>query len=79
MKKIFVKPNGDVEIYNPDTSRLISQEGEWVPNNPYWHNRIREGAVKLRKQTVMSEDEIENVLKKQNEDQNKKDKKGNKK
>ncbi len=44
--KIFVKPAKEkVLVRNPERSRHLKVEGEWVVKNVYWFRRIKDGDV----------------------------------
>jgi hypothetical protein len=43
--KIFVKPKEGLVIRRPDNGRVLSAEGEEVPQSTFWQRRINEGDV----------------------------------
>jgi len=44
-ERIFVKPVGDLKVYNPRTARFISPSGEWVKNSQYWSRRLADKSI----------------------------------
>ncbi|EHR5691828.1 DUF2635 domain-containing protein, partial [Escherichia coli] len=45
MKTIFIKPAPGRLIRDPDTMRLLAQEGEEKPFTPFWCRRLDDGDV----------------------------------
>ncbi len=47
---MFVIPAKDFIVYDPDTKRIVPAEGGEVPDNLYWHRRLRDKDVYLVEQ-----------------------------
>lgn len=42
---MFVKPKEGIAVRDPDTKRLLPEEGAEVPETGYWARRLRDGDV----------------------------------
>lgn len=42
---MFVKPAAGLKVRDPATMRLLPDDGQDVPENSFWHARLRDGDV----------------------------------
>lgn len=52
---IFVKPKEGLKIRRPDTGSMLPEEGELVPDTPFWQRRVLDEDVTMieKKESVV--------------------------
>lgn len=48
---MFVKPNNGLSVRDPVKGTLLPEEGAEVPDNVFWHRRLRDEDVVLAEQS----------------------------